>query len=228
VCFLFLLSYERAWLPEAPPRMEQDKYPDTLLATSTFLRASNLSFCVTRAGAYKSLDFSLATGRLKMGEGEEVVLIAPKTPDPSAVCSLQQIIDSHVENYGVDETTAAALRPLLIPLCRLVHMEFVQSVHRVSEAVESLKARFEMEGYCQSIGAKFYVQPRDANGVELFVTKKFGTPGMLSGKSRTGSSRQNAMTTRISSASKNACLQYLTVTIASMHGQWCVLSSLTN
>jgi hypothetical protein len=98
--------------------MEQDKSPDTLLTTSTFLRAPNLSFHVARAGASKSLDFSLASGlpptkhgkrRLKMGEGEEVVLVAPKTPDPSAVRSLQQIIDSHVKNYGVNETSGARL-----------------------------------------------------------------------------------------------------------------------
>jgi hypothetical protein len=51
-------------------------------------------------------------------------------------------------------------------------MEYVQSVHKVSEAVESLKERFGMKGYCHSIGAKFYVQSRDANGMELFNTEE--------------------------------------------------------
>jgi hypothetical protein len=50
-------------------------------------------------------------------------------------------------------------------------MEYFQNVHKISEAVESLKERFEMEGYRQSIRVKFYVQARDANGVELFVSK---------------------------------------------------------
>jgi hypothetical protein len=95
--------------------MEQDKSPDTSLATSTFLQASNLSFCVTRAGASKSLDFSLAFGlpptkrgrrRLKMVEGDKIQLLAPQTPDPAAVWSLQQIINSHVKDYGVDESSA--------------------------------------------------------------------------------------------------------------------------
>jgi hypothetical protein len=72
-----------------------------------------------------------------MGEGDEDLLLAPRTPDPAAVCSLQQIIDCHVEDYRVDET-GALVQPPLIPLCRLVHMEYVQSVHKVSEAVESL------------------------------------------------------------------------------------------
>jgi putative NIF3 family GTP cyclohydrolase 1 type 2 len=106
-----------------------------------------------------------------MGDRDKVLLLAPRTPDLAAVCSLQQIINCHVEDYGVLETTGAPVQPPLIPLCRLVHMEYVQSVLKVSEAVKSLKERFEMEGYCQSIGAKFYVQARDANDAELFVTK---------------------------------------------------------
>jgi hypothetical protein len=156
------------------------------------------------------------------------VLIAPKTPDPSTVCSLQQIIDSHVKNYGVDETSGAPLQPPLIPVCRLVHMEYVRSAHKVSEAIKSLKERFEMEVYCQYIGAKLYVHQRMQMARNFLSLRKSGTTRMLSGKSRTRSLRQNAMPTQISSASKNACWQYLTVTIASMCGQWSVLSSLTN
>jgi hypothetical protein len=150
--------------------MEQDKSPDTLSATSNFVQASNHLVCVTRAGASKSLDFSLASGlpptkcgprRLKLGEGDEVLLSVPRSTDPAAICSLQQIINCHVKDYGVDET-GAPVQPPLIPLSRLVHMEYVQSVHKASEAVKILKERFEMEGSCQSIGAKFYVQARDA------------------------------------------------------------------
>jgi hypothetical protein len=103
--------------------MEVNKSPDTLLATSTFLQASNLSVCLIRAKGSKSLDFSLASGlpptkwrqrRLKMGV--EVVLLAPLAANADAVHSLQQIINCHVKDFGLDPLTNTPLRSLLIPL----------------------------------------------------------------------------------------------------------------
>jgi hypothetical protein len=70
--------------------------------------------------------------------GDKVVLLVPKL-QTLALCILQQIIDCHVKDFGLDAMTGPPLQPALIPLCRLVHMEYVQSVSKVSEAIESLK-----------------------------------------------------------------------------------------
>jgi hypothetical protein len=180
--------------------MEVDKSTNTSLATSTFLQASNHSICLTRAVAFKSIDFSLASGlpptkgrprRLKMGD--KVVLLAPLAANASAVRFLQQIIDCHVEDFGLDVSTGTPLRPYLSPLCRLVHIKYVQSVQKVSEAVKSLKERVKIKGYCQNIGAKFYVQAKDAKSAGLCITKDIKKTWDADGKSRTRSSRKNVM-----------------------------------
>jgi hypothetical protein len=41
-----------------------------------------------------------------MVEGDEIQLLTPQTPDPAAVWSPQQIINSHVEDFGVDVSVA--------------------------------------------------------------------------------------------------------------------------
>jgi hypothetical protein len=97
---------------------------------------------------------------------------------------LDEIIHKHCEDFGNDKRTGRPIIPPFIPMCRLVPMEFVRMLQRVSKAVEKLEETFIDNGYLNKIGSKFYVQTTDKDGNEMRITENTRKVGMTSGNRR--------------------------------------------
>jgi hypothetical protein len=161
--------------------MEQDKSPGSSLASSNLSRGSNHSQRFTRAVASKSLDFSLASGLPALKRKRRILKQTPfhimatsssidrEKPDST----LDDVIDRHRLDFGKDKRTGRPLLPPFIPMCRLVPMELVRTLQRVSEAVEKLEETFTDDGYLEKIGSKFYVQTTDKDGKEMHITEEY-------------------------------------------------------
>jgi hypothetical protein len=160
--------------------MEGDKSPSDSLATSTFSRASTYSCCTTKDSASKTLDFDIVPELLVfLRKGLPKKGVAKKSPfrimdasSSSANClssDLDQVIQKHTYNFGFNKRIGAPITPPLIPLCRLMNMEYMRILQRNSETVEKLQQLFIIKGYTQQVGAKFYVLPTEKHGKHHFV-----------------------------------------------------------